>query len=78
MVDTGFLDSLRRAHDQILAFHEREREESWFMTLHLRKVTGDNAHHILEATFKAAARAMRVAVERDPRVEGIPSTKGVL
>jgi len=32
MVDTGFLDSLRRAHDQILAFHEREREESWFMT----------------------------------------------
>jgi len=48
------------------------------MTLHLRKVTGDNAHHILEATFKAAARAMRVAVERDPRVEGIPSTKGVL
>jgi imidazoleglycerol-phosphate dehydratase len=48
------------------------------MTLHLRKVTGDNAHHILEATFKAAARAIRAAVEPDPRVEGIPSTKGVL
>lgn len=48
------------------------------MTLHLRKVAGDNAHHILEATFKAAARAMRAAIERDPRVEGVPSTKGVL
>ena len=32
MVDPGFLESLRRAHDQILAFHEREREESWFTT----------------------------------------------
>lgn len=48
------------------------------ITLHLRLVCGTNAHHILEATFKAAARALREAVERDPRVEGIPSTKGSL
>lgn len=48
------------------------------ITLHLRKITGDNAHHILEATFKACARALRAAVEPDPRVSGIPSTKGVL
>ena len=48
------------------------------ITLHLRKLCGENSHHILEATFKAAARALRVAVEADPRVEGIPSTKGVL
>ena len=48
------------------------------VTLHLRLVCGENAHHVLEATFKAAARALRAAVEPDPRVEGVPSTKGVL
>ena len=48
------------------------------ITLHLRKLCGTNAHHILEATFKACARAFRRAFEPDPRVEGIPSTKGVL
>ena len=48
------------------------------ITLHLRLVTGENAHHIIEATFKAAARALREAVESDPRVEGVPSTKGSL
>ena len=48
------------------------------ITLHLRLVCGTNAHHILEAAFKAAARALREAVESDPRVEGVPSTKGSL
>ena len=48
------------------------------LTLHLRELCGENAHHILEATFKACARALRAAVEPDPRVTGIPSTKGVL
>ncbi len=47
-------------------------------TIHLRLVCGSNAHHILEATFKACARALRMAVESDPRVSGVPSTKGVL
>lgn len=48
------------------------------VTLHLRLISGQNAHHILEATFKAFARALRAAVERDPRVDGVPSTKGSL
>ena len=49
------------------------------ITLHLRLVCGENAHHILEATFKAAARALREAVEPDPRMAGsIPSTQGSL
>ncbi len=48
------------------------------ITLHLRKICGENAHHILEATFKAAGRALRLACESDPRVEGVPSTKGSL
>ena len=39
---------------------------------------GRNGHHIAEAIFKAAARALRVAVEKDPRQSGIPSTKGTL
>lgn len=45
---------------------------------HVRVPYGRNAHHIVEAQFKALARAMRQACERDPRVTGIPSTKGVL
>jgi imidazoleglycerol-phosphate dehydratase len=48
------------------------------MTVHVRKIAGENAHHILEATFKSFARALRVATEQDPRVSDIPSTKGVL
>ena len=39
---------------------------------------GRNSHHISEAIFKAAARALRVAVEFDPRTTGVPSTKGTL
>lgn len=46
--------------------------------LHMRLLTGRDPHHIVEAQFKALARALRQAVERDPRVAGVPSTKGVL
>ena len=46
--------------------------------LHVRVLAGRNAHHVVEAQFKAVARALRVAVELDPRVSGVPSTKGVL
>jgi len=48
------------------------------ITVHLHEVSGENAHHIVEAAFKALARALREAVELDPRVTGVPSTKGVL
>lgn len=48
------------------------------VALHVRVVSGRNAHHIVEAQFKALARALRTAVSIDPRVKGIPSTKGVL
>ncbi len=51
---------------------------SW-MTLHIRQLDGINSHHIIEATFKAFARAMRMATEPDLRRVGtIPSSKGVL
>ena len=46
--------------------------------LHIRVLEGRNAHHVLEAQFKAVARAFRDAVALDNRVAGIPSTKGVL
>lgn len=46
--------------------------------IHLRVPYGRDAHHIIEAQFKALARALRDACEHDPRVRGIPSTKGVL
>jgi len=48
------------------------------ITVHLHDVAGENSHHIIEAAFKALARALRDAVELDPRVTGVPSTKGVL
>jgi imidazoleglycerol-phosphate dehydratase len=48
------------------------------VTLHVRSLAGDNAHHILEAAFKAIARALKEAVAIDPRVAGVPSTKGSL
>jgi imidazoleglycerol-phosphate dehydratase len=46
--------------------------------LHVRVLSGRNAHHIVEAQFKAVARALREAVALDPRSAGVPSTKGVL
>lgn len=49
------------------------------VTLHLRSLAGENAHHIIEATYKAAARALRDACAPDARIEGmLPSTKGSL
>ena len=48
------------------------------LTVHLDLVRGENPHHIVEAAFKAFARALEQAVQKDPRVSGVPSTKGVL
>lgn len=56
---------------ETLATHAR-------MTLHARVLYGSNDHHRAEALFKALGRALRQAVEMDPRRVGIPSTKGVL
>lgn len=54
-----------------LAFHAR-------IAIHVRVLYGRDPHHISEAQFKAVARALRAACEPDPRVSGVPSTKGVL
>ena len=48
------------------------------LNLHINVMYGDNVHHIIEACFKAFARAMDAATQLDPRVEGVMSTKGVL
>ncbi|HVR70711.1 MAG TPA: imidazoleglycerol-phosphate dehydratase HisB [Vicinamibacteria bacterium] len=48
------------------------------LSIHLEALRGRNAHHIAETLFKATARALSMAVARDPRVKGIPSTKGSL
>jgi len=48
------------------------------VTLHIDALRGDNAHHQAETVFKAFGRALRMAVEADPRASGIPSTKGSL
>lgn len=48
------------------------------MTVHVHKLAGENSHHIVEAAFKALARALYEAVTIDPRVSDVPSTKGAL
>ena len=48
------------------------------IALHVRVLSGRDPHHVVEAQFKAVARALRAAVEPDPRVSGVPSTKGAL
>jgi imidazoleglycerol-phosphate dehydratase len=48
------------------------------IALHVRVLSGRNAHHVVEAQFKSVARALRTACELDPRVAGVPSTKGSL
>ena len=49
------------------------------ITLHVRQLAGENAHHIIEATFKSVARALRAAVSTDPRAaNALPTTKGAL
>ncbi|GEK81072.1 imidazoleglycerol-phosphate dehydratase HisB [Agrococcus baldri] len=48
------------------------------ITAHVEVLAGRDPHHVAEAEFKAFARALRVAVEPDPRVSGVPSTKGAL
>ena len=69
-----------------IAGFEHEAAEEFFravasaarLTLHLELQAGSNAHHMIEACFKAFARALRVAVSIDPDEAGVPSTKGTL
>ena len=66
--------------------YETELTEEFFravangskMTLHVEVMYGSNVHHLIEACFKAFARALRVAVSIDPEEKGVPSTKGTL
>ena len=48
------------------------------LTLHVKLLAGKNRHHIVEAIFKALGRALAQSLERDPRVQGVPSSKGML
>ena len=48
------------------------------ITLHIQQLAGSNAHHIVEGIFKAFGRALRAAASLDPKVTGIPSSKGSL
>ncbi len=69
-----------------IANYETELTEEFFravssgakMTIHLEVMYGSNVHHLIEAAFKAFARALRVAISIDPDEKGVPSTKGTL
>jgi imidazoleglycerol-phosphate dehydratase len=69
-----------------IAGFEHEVAEEFFravagaarLTLHIELQAGTNAHHMIEACFKAFARALRAATTLDPRETGVPSTKGTL
>ncbi|HEX5861356.1 MAG TPA: imidazoleglycerol-phosphate dehydratase HisB [Nocardioides sp.] len=67
----GFTGSLTRHVFETLAFHAQ-------IALHVRVLSGRDPHHLVEAQFKAFARAFRAAIAIDPRELGVPSTKGTL
>ena len=71
LIGGHFTGSMVRHAFEAIAYHAG-------ICLHVRVVSGRDPHHIAEAEFKALARALRTAVEPDPRVDGIPSTKGAL
>ena len=71
VIGGNYVGSLTRHVFETLSFHAQ-------IALHVRVLGGRDPHHIVEAQFKALARALRVAVEPDPRVTGVPSTKGSL
>ncbi|HEY6687834.1 MAG TPA: imidazoleglycerol-phosphate dehydratase HisB [Propionibacteriaceae bacterium] len=66
-----YVGSLTRHVMETLAFHAQ-------ICLHMTVISGRDSHHIVECQFKALARALRDAIAYDPRVGGVPSTKGVL
>jgi imidazoleglycerol-phosphate dehydratase len=66
-----YVGSLTRHVMETLAFHAQ-------ICLHMTVISGRDPHHIVECQFKALARALRDAIAYDPRVGGVPSTKGVL
>jgi imidazoleglycerol-phosphate dehydratase len=67
----AYVGSLTRHVLETLAFHAA-------IALHVRVLSGRDPHHVVEAQFKAVARALRAAIAPDPRVAGVPSTKGTL
>jgi imidazoleglycerol-phosphate dehydratase len=79
VVDEPELIELIGTYDTTLTRHVFESiAAAARIALHVRVVSGRNAHHVVEAQFKALARALRDAVALDPRVVGVPSTKGSL
>jgi imidazoleglycerol-phosphate dehydratase len=70
-IGDAYLGSLTRHVFETLAFHAQ-------IALHVRVLSGRDPHHLVEAQFKAVARALRDAVAFDPRETGVPSTKGTL
>jgi imidazoleglycerol-phosphate dehydratase len=66
-----YAGSLTRHIMETLAFHAH-------LCLHITVISGRDPHHVVECQFKALARALRDAIALDPRIEGIPSTKGAL
>ena len=71
LIGGQYVGSLTRHVFETLAFHAA-------IALHVRVLAGRDPHHLVEAQFKAFARALRQAIEIDPRMTGVPSTKGTL
>jgi imidazoleglycerol-phosphate dehydratase len=71
LIGGQFIGSLTRHVFETIAFQAA-------IALHIRVLAGRDPHHLVETQFKAFARALRAAIEIDPRVSGVPSTKGSL
>jgi imidazoleglycerol-phosphate dehydratase len=70
--------SSRLSRSDVIKPHLHAFAANALCNLHIIVHHGRNSHHIAEAIFKATARALRIAVEADPRLPGVPSTKGTL
>ncbi|MFO1019917.1 MAG: imidazoleglycerol-phosphate dehydratase HisB [Planctomycetales bacterium] len=80
-----YVSNLKFPTEKIGEFDSQLVDDFWqsvsanaLINLHIVQHYGRNSHHIAEATFKAAARALRIALTVDPRQTGVPSSKGVL
>ncbi|MCA9095504.1 MAG: imidazoleglycerol-phosphate dehydratase HisB [Planctomycetaceae bacterium] len=80
-----YVSNLKFPTEKIGEFDSQLVDDFWqsvsanaLINLHIQLHYGRNSHHIAEASFKAAARAIRAAITHDPRQQGVPSSKGVL
>lgn len=76
--DVGYKNQLQNFDNALIKEFLSAFVNNAGITLNIKLVEGDNTHHIIEAIFKGLGKALRIAVDHNPRETGVPSTKGVI